>query len=278
MKRYLFLILICLEVISYVSAQDINELLSTYEVDSTRKSLIIQEYESIVDAKVSKSKQQKIEKQLRKTFSQDLESMMEIILEKDNEFITIAHNLQEVMSKAEYSSIWTTFKPEDKDIFKSDSIELSVMQNLFNLNNQHDCTIPYVKVGADMVSIHLFEYIFFQKSTSGAWKACMLECLKHYFNKFYSQLTYVYTQEDLSKIKSRTLSPSIDTNLEQYDIRPRIYRNSGNRYYVQLCFWSDFVGLIRSTYRVDINAEDKAEVQHISHSTLYKYQANNIIF
>ena len=106
----------------------------------------------------------------------------------------------------------------------------------------------------------------------------MLECIEHYFNKLYSQLTYVYTQEDVSKIKSRSYL-YLDTNLEQYDIRPRIlYMNTGNRYYVQLCYWSDFGGLSRTTYRIDISSEGKADVQFICSDKLYEYIARNIIF
>ena len=270
---------------SCVSVYDIEKIVSNHPVylDSTRKSLVVQTYEYMLNVKYSKTKKQKREKQkkqeeLHQTFLQDQESMNEIILEKDNDLITMAHNLKQVMSKAEYSSIWTSFQPEDKDIFKSDSVKLLIMHNLFNINNQHDSTIPYTKVGADSVSIHLFDHIFFQQSTSAAWKACMLECIEHYFNKLYSQLTYVYTQEDVSKIKSRSYL-YLDTNLEQYDIRPRIsYMNTGNRYYVQLCYWSDFGGLSRTTYRIDISSEGKADVQFICSDKLYEYIARNIIF
>ena len=75
---------------SCVSVYDIEKIVSNHPVylDSTRKSLVVQTYEYMLNVKYSKTKKQKREKQkkqeeLHQTFLQDQESMNEIILEKD---------------------------------------------------------------------------------------------------------------------------------------------------------------------------------------------------
>ena len=273
MKRYLLLIISC-GVASMMAAQSAYQTYLEQGYDSVRASILTQMYENKRN-KPNEAKQKKIAKNIQKTYLAERNDMQEIVLESDNELITIAHNLQTVVKNKDYSSIWGCLQANDTvtDIRKRENAELLVMEHLYKVSD--DISVEYIKLSDDSVSIYLFDHIFFEKSISGAWKACMLQILYNYLPKYwhanYNLKTYIYTADDLTDYIANIRYGKPELQVEQYDVRPRVYANN-NRYYIELCYFNDWTGLVRSIYRVDINNEGEANIDLVSDVVLHEYR------
>lgn len=118
-----------------------------------------------------------------------------------------------------------------------------------------------------------FDYLRFEGSCLGAWQAYLLHQLWHslplYWHANYAKRDYLYSWKDLPFIYHMR-KDEVFPDFSNYDLTPRVYR-SGDYYYISVCFWSEFGGLIREYVELRLNDGKLSEFVNFRNDTLYKY-------
>lgn len=118
-----------------------------------------------------------------------------------------------------------------------------------------------------------FDYLRFEGSCLGAWQAYLLHQLWHslplYWHANYAKRDYLYSWKDLSFIYHMR-NDEVFPDFSNYDLTPRVYR-SGDYYYISVCFWTEFGGLIREYVELRLSNGKLTEFVNFRNDTIYNY-------
>lgn len=183
------------------------------------------------------------------------------------EYVEIGKKLHAIVKEYKFDSIFPSL--DKLNIAKE--VELTV----------HDCRpdgrnlcMLLIKLPKEEKDENLFNYLTVEQSCSGAWQIYLLHTLRHYMPiggyAEYPRFEYIFDKEDLKQI-NQDEKESIDFELlSQIDVRPMVIQKE-NKFYVSLCYWSGFDGLVREFFRITIENNKVVDLFKFDQRTEYEY-------
>ena len=194
------------------------------------------------------------------------------LLDEDNDLIKLSHDFIEHVRSGNYDDIIPYLqsysikgKTLSEDIQIDEGCQLCV--ELCEYEGHGSASHLYVLTKEGKQDFEVNKYLHFSKSITGAWLVYLMQIIERYMPMFWHALygahRYIFDQQDVSEVNS-IKSP------EQYDVRPCVFM-IGNLMYVRACYFTLWGGLIRRTYRIDLDESGCATCVHAGYKELFHY-------
>lgn len=201
------------------------------------------------------------------------------------EYISIAHELFEVVRSRKYQSISKVLSKMSVPSGK----RLKVKECTHNgFGGESRLYISGLHKEYDV-----FGALRFENSCEGAWQAYLLHQLWHslplYWHANYSRRVYLFTSEDYSYIihegiddgpfidaltgeliQEEQREPRVEPDLSHFNISPVVFKGESH-YYVTCCYWTEFGGLIREYVELTLSDGYLIDFINFKNTTLYEY-------
>lgn len=122
----------------------------------------------------------------------------------------------------------------------------------------------------------IWEYIIVEDSPMGAWQAFLLHSawrlLPMFWHGGYDRRTYIYSTNDCHNMKFMREEHSypIKKHLMAIDLSPEVVKKS-NKYYISVCYWSDWGGLKRELLEITIIENKVSDIFEVDTEVLMPY-------
>ena len=201
----------------------------------------------------------------------------------DTSFIDVVRKLYQTAKNKDYDNILNCL--DKLSLPKDLSFEID---DRFNTEAAGATTKLYVKLGKDEKDEKdekIFKYINVEDSPMGIWQAFFLErliwfALPLWWHAYECKVDYVFSKEDLQNIELENKDEdkqSLIQKIQDIDLMPIVLKTE-DKYFLSVCHWSNYGGLIRSY--VELKIKDNKLISHTYpfHSIIeFKYDCKEII-
>ncbi len=192
-------------------------------------------------------------------------------IEEGDDLIKLAHDFINHVREGNYDvlsylqSYTIKGKTLSEDIRLDDGCQLCV--ELCKEEGMGSASHMYVLTQDGKQDYEVNKYLHFSETMTGAWLVYLMEIIDRYmpmyWHALYGKKDYIFEQNDLSEI-------SFIKFPEKYDVRPCIFM-IGKLMYVRACYFTFWGGLIRQTYRIELDESGRASCVETGYKELFHY-------